>query len=111
MNDLKKIEKYEKSLKIALFCVEHNKNINLTKLRKDLKINKNFITALSKLEIIKNNGTHGTRNYVLLKKYSPELALEVLKFANKLSLNKKEVEIVVTKNKTLFQKFLDFFKY
>jgi len=110
MNKLKKIEKYKTALKVALFLIENNPTVNLTKLRKDLKINKNFITALSKLEIIKNNANNGGRNYIVLKHYSSELALEVLKCANKLSLNKKEVEIVVTKNKTLLQKIIDFFK-
>lgn len=114
MNNLKKVKKYETALKVALFLIESNPTVNLTKLRKDLKINKNFITALSKLGIIKNNGNNGTRNYVALKSYSNELALEVLNYSNELSLNIKkpiiEKETVDAKNKTLLQKIIDFFK-
>jgi hypothetical protein len=114
MNNLKKVKKYETALKVALFLIESNPTVNLTKLRKDLKINKNFITSLSKLEIIKNNANNGARNYVALKSYSKELALEVLNYSNKLSLNIKtpivENEITVVKNKTLLQKIIEFFK-
>lgn len=117
MNSLKKIEKYEKALEIILFCVEHNPKVNLTQLRRELKINKNFISALSKLGIIKNNGNRGASNYTLLKKFSPEMTLEVLNLANEMSLNVKEPIIekhfgIDTKPKrTLLQRFLDLFKF
>ena len=117
MNSLKKIEKYENSLKIILFCVEFNPNVNLTQLRKDLKINKNFISALSKLNIIQNVGNRGTSNYILLRKQTPEMTMEVLNFANKLSLNVKETIIensytkVEVQKKPFLQNFLDIFKF
>lgn len=115
MNKLKKIKKYKIALKVALFLIESNPTVSLTKLRKDLKINKNFITSLSKLGIIKNNANNGARNYVALKSYSNELALEVLNYSNKLSLNIKEPTTgrkftIERKNKTLLQKIIDFFK-
>lgn len=93
MSSQKKIEKYETALKIILFCVEVNPQVNLTQMRKDLKLNKNFITSLLKLGIIKNNGNRGASNYVLLKKFSNEMTLEVLNFANELSKNNKETII------------------
>jgi len=93
MNSKQKIEKYESALKIILFCVEVNPQVNLTQMRKDLKLNKNFIRSLLKLEIIKNNGNRGASNYVLLKKFTDEMTLEVLNFANELSANKKETII------------------
>jgi hypothetical protein len=45
---------------------------------------------LSKLRIIENIGTPHNPRYILLKKYSPELALQVLILSNELSSNKKE---------------------
>ena len=94
MRKFKNVEKYETALKIILFCVEANPKVNLTQMRKELKLNKNFITALSRLGIIKNNGNCRASNYVLVKRYSDEMTLEVLKFANQLSANKKPVPTV-----------------
>lgn len=93
MKNQHRVKKYESALKIILFCVEVNPQVNLTQMRKDLKLNKNFITSLLKLGIIKNNGNRGASNYVLLKKFSNEMTLEVLNFANELSANKKETII------------------
>jgi hypothetical protein len=90
MNSKQKIEKYESALKIILFLVEYNPKVNFTKLRKELKINKNVFRSLSKLGIIKNNGTRKGSHYVLIKKFSPEMTLEVLNYANQISLNKKQ---------------------
>jgi hypothetical protein len=117
MNSLKKIEKYEKALEIILFCVEVNPKVNLTQLRRELKINKNFISALSKLKIIENNGNRGASNYTLLRKQTPEMTMEVLNFANKLSLNVKETiiekhfGIIQIQKKSFLQKFVDIFKF
>jgi hypothetical protein len=93
MSSQKKIEKYERALHIILFCVEVNPKVNLTQIRKELKLNKNFIISLSKLGIIKNNSNRGGSNYVLLKKFTDEMTLEVLNFANQLSKNKKQTII------------------
>lgn len=93
MSSQKKIEKYERALHIILFCVEVNPKVNLTQIRKELKLNKNFIISLSKLGIIKNNANRGGSNYVLLKKFTDEMTLEVLNFANQLSKNKKQTII------------------
>jgi hypothetical protein len=88
-----RFKKYESALKIILFCVECNPKVNLNQLRKEFKINKNFITALHKLKIIQNVGNKGCSNYMLLKKFTPEMTIEVLNHANKLSKNvKKEIE-------------------
>jgi hypothetical protein len=118
MNKLTKIKKYEKALECILFCVEHNPKVSLNKMQKELKINSNFISALSKLGIIKNNGIKGTSNYVLLKKYSPELALEVLNYANDRSMNKKQTiiekhvgKIEPEAKKTFLQRIFEFFKF
>lgn len=94
MNKFPIIKKYETALKIILFCVETNPKVNLTQMRKQFKLNKNFITALLKLGIIKNNGSRRASNYVVLQKFSDEMTLEVLKFANQLSRNKKQVATV-----------------
>lgn len=94
MNKFKNVQKYETALKIILFCVEANPNVNLTQMRKELKLNKNFITALIKLGIIKNNGNRGASNYILVKKFTDEMTLEVLNFSNELSTNKKPVPTV-----------------
>jgi len=118
MNSLKKIEKYEKALEIILFCVEHNPKVNLTQLRRELKINKNFISALSKLGIIKNNGNRGASNYTLLKKITPEMTMKVLNLANELSQQKKETiiekhfgTITIEYRRTFLQRFFDLFKF
>lgn len=117
MENLKKIQKYQTAIEIILFCVENNPKISFTKLRKDLKINKNVFTTLAKLGIIKNTGKGNKPNYILLKKYSPGLAKEVLKYANDLSANKKQPIIekhfgIDTKPKrTLLQRFFDLFKF
>jgi len=122
MNSKEKIKKYQKALEIILFCVEHNPKVNLSEMRKELKLNKNFISALSKLSVIKNDGNRRVRNYILLKKYSPELALEVLEFANKASLNLKTPIIennsiienhfgTIEIKRTFLQRFFDFFKF
>lgn len=118
MNNLKKVKKYEKALEVILFCIEHNPTVSLLKMQKELKINRNFILALSKLNVIENKGTRRKSHYVLLKKYSPELALEVLNYANKLSLNKKEtiiekhVETIQPEiKKTFLQRIFDIFKF
>ena len=122
MNTEKNIEKYQKALETTLNCIESNSQTNLTLLRKELKINKNFTTCLSKLNVIKNIGNKGASQYVVLKKYSPELALEVLDFANKMSKQKKQsiiekhigtIEVEPTKiqnKKSFLQKFFDLFK-
>ena len=94
MSKFKNVQKYETALKIILFCVEANPKVNLTQMRKELKLNKNFITSLLKLGIIKNNGNRGASNYVLVKKFTDEMTLEVLNFANELSANKKQVATV-----------------
>lgn len=94
MKNQHRVKKYETALKIILFCVEANPKVNLTQMRKELKLNKNFITALIKLGIIKNNGNRGASNYVLIKKFTDEMTLEVLNFANELSTNKKPVQTV-----------------
>ena len=94
MSKFKNVEKYETALKIILLSVETNPKVNLTQMRKKFKLNKNFITALSKLGIIKNNGSRRASNYVVLQKFSNEMTLEVLKFANQLSANKKPVPTV-----------------
>jgi hypothetical protein len=121
MNSLKKIKKYENALEVALLRIENHSQTNLTLLRKELKINKNFTTCLSKLGIIKNIGNRGTSKYLVLKKYSPELALEVLNYANEMSKNKKQtiiekhigiMEVEPTKvenKKSLLQRFFDIF--
>ena len=93
MSSQKKIEKYERALHIILFCVEVNPKVNLTQIRKELKLNRNFTTSLLKLGIIKNNGNRGASNYVLVKKFTDEMTLEVLNFANELSKNKKQTII------------------
>jgi hypothetical protein len=93
MNSKQRIEKYERALKTILFLVENNPKVNFTKLRKELKINKNIFRSLSKLGIIKNNGTRKGSHYVLIKKFTPEMTLEVLNYANQISLNKKQTII------------------
>ena len=75
---------------ITLHAIEHGRKVNFTNLRKEHGINKNFFKSLSKLRIIENIGTPHNPRYILLKKYSPELALQVLTLTNELSSNKKE---------------------
>lgn len=117
MNSLKKIEKYEKALEIILFCVEFNPKINLRGLCRELKINRNFIRALSKLEIIKNNANTGGSNYTLLKKFSPEMTLEVLNLANELSAKTKQPIIekhfgnIEIQKQPFLKRFFQIFKF
>jgi hypothetical protein len=118
MNSKKKIEKYENALEIILFCIQHNPKVNLNELRKELKINKNLFTSLSKLGIIKNTGKRRDANYILLKQYTPELALEVLNYSNDISKNIKENiiekhvgKIQDNKRKSLLQRFFDIINF
>ena len=89
MQKTEKLRKYEHALELTLQYIESQPNPNFTLLRKTLKINKNFFTSLSKLRIIEKIGIRMPR-YVVLKPYSPELALQVLILSNELSSNKKE---------------------
>jgi hypothetical protein len=89
MGKTEKLKKYEHALESTLQYIESHPAPNFTLLRKTLKINKNFFTALKKLRIIEKIGIRMPR-YVVLKPYSPELALQVLTLANELSSNKKE---------------------
>ena len=116
MSNQKTIKKYEKALDIILFCAEVNPSINLTQLCRELKINKNFIRAMQQLAIIKNVGSRKGAKYIVLKKFTPELSLEVLNLATKISKNTKQSIIEkhfgdVKPKRTFLQRFLDFFKY
>jgi hypothetical protein len=117
MNNPKQVDKYKTAIEIILFCVENNPKISFTKLRKELKINKNVFTSLLKLGIIKNTGTKRQSNYILLKKYNHSFANEVLNYANDLSANKKQpiIEkhfgIDTMPKRTLLQRFFDLFKF
>lgn len=93
MSNQKKIEKYEDALRIILLLVENNKNIKLTRLIKIYKLNKNISQALQELEIIKNSGNRGASNYILLKKYNKQLAIDVLNKSNEISLRKRQTII------------------
>lgn len=117
MNNYKTIKKYEKALDIILFCTEANPSINLTKLRKELKINKNIIRAMQQLEIIKNIGTRRTTKYIVLQKFTPELSLQVLNHANKISKNIKQSIIekhfgnIEIQKQPFLKRFFQIFKF
>lgn len=116
MSNYKTIKKYEKALDIILFCAEANPSINLTHLRKELKINKNIIRAMQQLGIIKNIGTRRATKYIVLKKFTPELSLQVLNRANKISKNTKQSIIEkhfgdIKPKRTFLQRFFDLFKF
>jgi hypothetical protein len=84
------LKKYEQVLKITLHAIEHGAKVSFTDLRMEYGINKNFFTSLVKLRIIENIGTPHNPHYLLLKKYSPELAFQVLHISRELSSNIKE---------------------
>jgi len=84
------LKKYEQVLKITLHAIEHGAKVSFTDLRREYRINKNFFTSLVKLRIIENIGTPHNQHFLLLKKYSPELAFQVLQISRELSSNKKE---------------------
>lgn len=116
MSNQKTIKKYEKALDIILFYAEANPSINLTQLRKELKINKNIIRAIQQLEIIKNVGSRKGAKYIVLKKFTPELSLQVLNRANKISKNIKQSIIEkhfgdIKPKRTFLQRFFDLFKF
>jgi hypothetical protein len=90
MGKTEKLKKYEQVLMITLHAIEHGRKVSFTNLRREYRINKNFFTSLSKLRIIENIGEPHNPHYILLKKYSPELALQVLITSKELSLNKKK---------------------
>ena len=118
MSSKKTIKKYDDALQIILFCIDCNPKTNLSKATKHLKINRNFITSLFKLNIIKNNGNNRVSNYVVLHKYTPKMTMSVLSIANKLSQNKKTtvfeqiqpIEVAQPKL-TFFQRFCKIFKF
>lgn len=90
MEKSKILKKYEQVLKITLDAIERGEEVSFTNLRRYYRINKNFFTSLFKLRIIENIGTPHNPHYLLLKKYSPELAFQVLQISKELSSNKKE---------------------
>ena len=116
MRNYKTIKKYEKALDIILFCAEANPALNIAKLQKELKINKNFIVAMQQLEIIKNVGSRRVPNYTVLKNFTPELSLQVLNLSTKISLNVKQTIIEkhfgsMEPKRTFLQRFFDIFKF
>ena len=117
------VKKYESALAHCLFIIKLNPTVNLKELAKEYQLNANFITALRKLEIIKNQKIDGKTNYVVLRNYSHGLALDVLVYANNLSLNKKQPiaqpQTIIEKHfgdvaeikPTFFQRLLAIFKF
>lgn len=90
MEKIETLKKYEQVLKITLDAIERGEEVSFTYLRRYYRINKNFFTSLVKLRIIENIGTPHNPHYLLLKKYSPELAWQVLIISRELSSNTKE---------------------
>jgi hypothetical protein len=90
MQKTETLKKYERVLMITLHAIERGEKVSFTKLRSYYRINKNFFRSLYKLRIIENIGTPHNPHYILLKKYSPELAFQVLIISKELSSNKKE---------------------
>ena len=100
MQKTETLKKYEQVLMITLHAIEHGRKVSFTDLRREYRINKNFFTSLSKLRIIENIGTPHNPHYILLKPYSPELALQVLNISKELSSNKKE-DLIENKIETI----------
>ena len=77
------LKKYENSLAIFLFEIKRKPKTSLRGLAKQLKLNNNFISALYRLGVVQKDFTDGKAKTVILKTYSPELALEILIFSRK----------------------------
>jgi hypothetical protein len=83
------VKKYENSLAIFLFEIKRKPETSLRGLAKQLKLNNNFVSALYRLGVVQKDYTDGKPKTVILKNYSPELALQILKFSSNASSRKK----------------------